>query len=197
MEEILHMKILFLNGSPRKNGHTVNLMKLIEKGIDPIHTIDWINTSDLTIKPCQSCLKCRPNNKCILPKDDGHIAWNKIRNADVLIIGSPTYYGNISGTLKILLDRNLTAFEIMEASALKKPIPLHKGKRAAVVTTCNSPYPISEFQTQGKGALQAMETVLKAGGYTIIGSIILDGAAFKNLISNSFIYIFLHGSVNC
>lgn len=176
------MKILFLNGSPRKNGYTLGLMKCIEKEIDSKHTVEWIHSYDLSMKPCLSCLQCRPNKECILPKDDGHNVWNKIRSADAIIIGSPTYFGNISGPLKILIDRNLTAFEEIAASGLEMPIPLHKGKKAIMVTTCNAPFPISQLPTQSKGALQAIEIVLKAGGYNILGSITLDGAASKNKI---------------
>lgn len=176
------MKILFLNGSPRKNGFTVNVMKYIEEGIESNHTVEWINAYDLKISACISCLKCRPNNQCILPKDDGHDLWHKIRSADAIIMGSPTYFGNISGPLKILIDRSLTAFEEIAASGLEMPVPLHKGKKAVMVTACNAPFPISELPNQSKGTLQAMETALNAGGYNIIGSIILDGAAAKNEI---------------
>jgi multimeric flavodoxin WrbA len=176
------MKILFLNGSPRKNGYTVGVMKYLEEGIDSIHTVEWVHAYDLNIKPCMSCLQCRPNKECILPKDDGHAVWHKIHSADAIIIGSPTYFGNISGPLKILIDRNLTAFEEIAANGLEMPTPLHKGKKAAMVTACNAPSPISQLPTQSKGTLQAMEVALKAGGYNIIGSITLDGAASKNEI---------------
>ncbi len=173
------MNILFLNGSPRKNGYTVQIMKCIEKGIDPKHTIKWINVYDLKVSPCLSCFKCRPNNECVLPEDDGHGVSKLIRSSDALIIGSPTYFGNISGSLKVLIDRCVTGFEEIAASGLKMPIPLHKGKKAAMVTACNSPAPISKLLNQSKGTLLAIETILKAGGYDIAGSIVLDGAASK------------------
>ena len=176
------MKILFLNGSPRKNGFTVGVMKCIEKGIGSEHTVEWLHAYDLNIKPCMSCLQCRPNKECILPKDDGHDAWHKIRSAHAIVIGSPTYFGNISGPLKILIDRNLTAFEEIAASGLEMPTPLHKGKKAIMVTACNAPSPISQLPTQSKGTLQAIEIVLKAGGYNILGSITIDGAASKKEI---------------
>ena len=120
------MKILFLNGSPRKNGYTLGVMKCIEKEIDSKHTVEWIHSYDLNMKPCLSCLECRPNKECILPKDDGHDVWNKIRSGDAIVIGSPTYFGNISGPLKILIERNLTAIEEIAASGLEMPLPLHK-----------------------------------------------------------------------
>ena len=164
------MKIVFVNGSPRKDGYTARLMECIEEGIDKNHAVEWIHTYDLNMKPCQACLGCRPNQECLLP-------------ADALVIGSPTYFGNISGPLKTLIDRSLTAFEEIAASGLEMPIPLHRGKKALMVTACNIPAPFSQQLSQSAGTLLAIKTVLDAGGYEIIGRIVLDGAAARKGIS--------------
>lgn len=174
------MNILLLNGSPRKDGYTVQIMKHIAAGAGPNHSVEWVHAYDLAMKPCQACLRCRPNGECSLPEDDGHTVWRKIRSSDALVIGSPTYFGNISGPLKALIDRSLTAFETLAASGLEMPVPTHSGQKAAMVTACNAPYPVSQLPNQSKGALQAMETALKAGGYDIIGSLVFDGAAANN-----------------
>jgi len=112
-----------------------------------------------------------------MPEDDGHHVARLIRNADALIIGSPTYFGNITGPLRTLIDRSLTAFEEIAASGLEMPTPSHKGKKAAMLTACNTPEPICNLPNQGAGALSAIETTLKAGGYDIVGRIIVSGAA--------------------
>lgn len=177
------MNILFINGSPRKNGYTVQLMKYIQAGVGSGHSVKWLHAYDLEIKPCQSCLQCRPDNECKLPTDDGHSVWHKIRWSDALIIGSPTYFGNISGPLKTLVDRSLTAFETIAANGLEMPVPFHTGQKAIMVTACNAPFPVSQLPNQSKGTLQAMETVLRGGGYEIIGSMVFDGAAAKKQIS--------------
>lgn len=171
------MNILFLNASPRRNGYTDAAMKCIKNNLDPNHTVKWVYINDLDMKPCQGCLKCRPNKACILPEDDGHRIARLIRNADALVIGSPTYFGNVTGPFRTLIDRSLTALEEIAASGLEMPIPLHIGKKAAMVTACNSPAPFSELPNQAAGALSAMRTTLHAGGYDIIGSILVDGAA--------------------
>lgn len=171
------MNILFLNASPRLNGYTAGTMRLIESHLDSKHIIQWININNLNIKPCQGCLQCRPDKSCILPHDDGHRIAKLIRNADALVIGSPTYFGNITGPFRTLIDRSLTALEDISSSGLEMPRPLHTGKRAAIVTACNSPSPFSELINQAAGALLAMQTTLTAGGYAIVGSIIVDGAA--------------------
>lgn len=177
------MNVLFLNGSPRKNGFTVQLMKYIQEGIGANHSVTWVHACDLDIKPCQSCWRCRPEGECKLPPDEGHAVWHSLRSSDALVIGSPTYFGNISGALKTLIDRSLTAFEAIAASGTEMPVPAHIGQKALMVTACNVPYPISQQPNHAAGALQAMETILKAGGYTITGEIVVDGAAAKKELS--------------
>lgn len=176
------MKIVFINGSPRKNGYTVQLMKLIEATLSHGHDVQWLHADELKMKSCQSCLRCRPDGICKLPKDDGHIAWQKIREAQALVMGSPTYFGNVSGPLKTLIDRSLTAFETISASGTEMPQPLHRGQKAIMVTACNAPQPFCRMPNQSAGTLQAMETVLNAGGYQILGSLVFDGAAAKGVI---------------
>ncbi|MGL5437376.1 MAG: flavodoxin family protein [Lachnospiraceae bacterium] len=171
------MKILFLNASPRAKSYTAAAMRLIKENISSEHTVEWVDINSLNIKPCVSCLKCRPNSECILPPDDGHRIAKMIYNADALIMGSPTYFGNITGPLKTLIDRSLTAFEEIAANGLEMPVPIHKGHKAALITACNIPAPMSSLPTQGAGALSAMQVAITAGGYDLVGSIIIDGAA--------------------
>lgn len=171
------MKILFINASPRKTGFSTQVLKEIYNRINSAYETIWFDINNLNIRPCQGCLQCRPNKECILPKDDGHRIAKSIKNADVLILGSPTYFGNITGPLRTLIDRSLTAFEEIDASGLEIPTPLHTGKKAVIVTACNMPFPGSELPNHGAGALFAMETTINAGGYDLVGKIMVDGAA--------------------
>lgn len=59
------------------------------------------------------------------------------------------------------------------------PVPSHTGQKAIMVTACNTPFPACQLPNLSKVTLQAMETVLRAGGYEIIGSVEFDGAAAK------------------
>lgn len=171
------MNILFLNASPRKESWTAAAMRVIAEYIGSGHTVEWIDVNSLSLKPCVSCLKCRPDRECVLPPDDGHRIAAKIRRADALVIGSPTYFGNITGPLKTLIDRSLTAFEEIAASGLEMPVPLHRGKKAAILTSCGIPAPMSASPDHGGGALRAMEVAVNAGGYQLAARIIIDGAA--------------------
>ena len=83
----------------------------------------------------------------------------------------------VAGPLKTLIYRSLTAFEEIAANGLEMPTPIHKGQKAAIITACNIPAPMSSLPTQGAGALSAMQVAINAGGYDLVGSIMIDGAA--------------------
>jgi multimeric flavodoxin WrbA len=174
------MNILILNGSPRKNGNTVKILRQIEDGIAKEHSVVWIDVIDLTIKPCIGCLRCRPNQECVLAKDDAYIVRQKINEADMLVIGTPTYWGNMSGPLKNLFDRSVTLFEDFSKGRFAKPG--QKGKRAIIVTACGAPWPFNQLSSQGRGTIRSIKTVLHSGGYRISGIINYGGTALRREI---------------
>lgn len=162
------MNVLIMNASPRKKGVTSTLLAEVEATISPTHNTEVVQIQKLSIKPCIGCLKCRPDKTCILPRDDGHILAEKIREADLLIIGSPVYWGNMPGTLKIFFDRNVPLFEYCEAKAIKYiPKPQLKGKRAILIVSGGSPFPFSLLPSQSRGTIRSLKTVLKSGGVKI------------------------------
>lgn len=162
------MKVLFINGSPRRSGVTATILSAIRDNISSDHSIEWFDVYTLKIKSCYGCLKCRPNKKCILPYDDSHLLSDKIKQADILIIGSPTYWGNIPGPLKTLFDRLVTTFEYVELKKpIKIPIPQLKGKRAVIVVASAAPFLYNQKFSQSRGAIMALKTILKSGGVKI------------------------------
>ncbi|MEN6327294.1 MAG: flavodoxin family protein [Syntrophomonas sp.] len=176
------MKILFLNGSPRKNGTVANLLKMVADGISPKHEVEWINVYELKMKPCVACMKCRPDQECILPQDDAHIVGRKIRDADGLIIGTPTHWGNMSAQLKLLFDRNVPVF--MGENPNGMPIPRQKGKPAVIVTACSTPWPFNFIAAESRGAIRAVNEVLHYGGYRLLGRIVKPGTKTSPAISD-------------
>ena len=168
------MKTLVINGSPKKNGTISILLKNIVSGIPQQENIEWVNVYDLNIKPCVGCMKCRQDGKCCLPKDDGHTIGEKIKNADNLIIGTPTYWGDMSSQLKVLLERNVPVFIGKNKRGL--PIPMQKGKKAIIATSCTTPYPFNFILPESRGAINSVKKVLKYGGYKITGTITKPGS---------------------
>jgi NAD(P)H-dependent FMN reductase len=165
------MKILILNGSPKKKGKVAGLLSAVAGGVDGREDVERIDVYDLSIRPCISCMKCRPDRPCALPRDDAHAVAEKIAAADVLVVGTPTYWGNMSAPLKALFDRIVTTLEHIETRGL--PRPLHKGKRAIVVTASSSPWPFNLLSSHARGAISSVSLILKAAGFRIAGVVML------------------------
>ena len=175
------MNILILNGSPIKKGTVAKLLKGIASGIDGKHTVEWIDIYDGKMRPCIACMKCRPDEECVLPEDDAHIVGRKIKDAEGLIVGTPTHWGNMSAQLKLLFDRNVPVFMGEKSNGF--PIPRQKGKPAAIVTACTTPWPFNFIAAESRGAVKAVREVLHYGGYKILGKIAKPGTKNQPQIS--------------
>ena len=178
------MKILILNASPRPKGLISQMLAIIasqckEQGWE----VENIIVHKLTIRPCIGCMKCRAVGDCNLPADDGHATLQKITECDVLIIGSPCYWGNIPGYLKMLFDRMV--YGMMSESRQGIPQALHKGKQALIVTTCTTPWPFNQWFNQTTGVVKALNEILKWSGFQLKGTIQRGGTKQHPLLSES------------
>lgn len=106
------MKTVLLNGSPRKNWNTHKLLLSAEKGAkDAGSETELIHLFDLNYTDCRSCFACklkgnRTNGVCAIG-DDLRPVLEKIHEANVVIIGSPFYYGNLTGETVSVINRML------------------------------------------------------------------------------------------
>ena len=108
-----------------------------------------------------------------LPEDDAHRVAEAIRTADALVIGSPCYWGNMNGALKVLFDRSVHVMMGEKESGM--PVALHKGQRAVLVATCNTIYPFSVLFNQTRGVFRALREILRWSGYRIVGTAAKSG----------------------
>lgn len=99
------MNILAISGSPRGGGNTDILVKKVLEGIG-CEDHEIIRLNDLDYKGCQGCGLCRKEGAtgCV-QDDDMQALYEKIISADVIIIGSPIYYGYLTGQTKCFIDR--------------------------------------------------------------------------------------------
>jgi multimeric flavodoxin WrbA len=102
------MKAIAINGSPRTGGNTEILLK---KVLEPLEAAGW-NTEYAKIggepvRGCVACFQCfeRRNKRCAVEKDAMNEYLEKIYAADAVILGSPTYFTDVSAEMKALLDR--------------------------------------------------------------------------------------------
>lgn len=102
------MKVIAINGSPRKNGNTSLALKVMTQELER-HGIETetIQIGHLDIHGCIACGYCSTSekNRCVFNKDVVNEVSAKMREADGFILGSPTYYAGIAGAMKAFLDR--------------------------------------------------------------------------------------------
>jgi multimeric flavodoxin WrbA len=102
------MKVVAFNGSPRKNGNTAALINTVfaELEKEGIET-KLVQLGGENIHGCRACYKCFQNRdgKCAFGDDILNSCVAEMASAGGIIIGSPTYYSNVSSETKALIDR--------------------------------------------------------------------------------------------
>ena len=102
------MKVIAFNGSPRKKGNTHILLKEVLKPIEKegIET-EMIQIANKPIRGCIACYKCvkKKNSKCAIDNDIVNDCIAKMIEADAIIIGSPSYFADMTAETKALIDR--------------------------------------------------------------------------------------------
>ena len=102
------MKVIAINGSARKDANTAILIKEVFKELEAegIET-KMVQLSGKKIHGCAACYKCFENKdrQCAF-KDDLNPIPEKMVEADGIILGSPTYFADVSAETKALIDRS-------------------------------------------------------------------------------------------
>ncbi len=99
------MKVLMLNGSPRKNGNTSIALHEMEQIFlaEGIET-EIVQIGNKDIRGCIACNSCAKNGKCVFNDIVNDLA-PKFEEADGLVVASPVYYASANATLIAALDR--------------------------------------------------------------------------------------------
>lgn len=121
------MNVLGISGSMRKNGNTAQLVTTIldrvrEAGIET----EFLSLADMEIRPCTGCEACKDAKWCVTEDDDWSSVAEKMINCEVLVLGAPTYYYDINGQTKNLIDRTYSLYHDRRLA----------GRRAVAVTVC-------------------------------------------------------------
>lgn len=99
------MKIIILNGSPRKHGSTAYILHRMEDILkDKNAEVSYYDLYEEKIEPCRGCCGCYKTGHCFIPDSADRLSL-EIAEADGIIVGSPTYASNVSGILKNFIDR--------------------------------------------------------------------------------------------
>ena len=161
--------ILIINGSPRPRGNISRLLECMKDEADKAGCrVTYVRTSALHIKPCTGCMQCRKDGRCRLPHDDSVEVLKAINECDVMVIGSPCYWGNIPGELKILFDR--IVYGLMRTNGKGVPEPLQKGKQAVFISTCSTPFPFNILFKQSRGTIRALKEIFRWSGFRVVAT---------------------------
>lgn len=113
------MKVLAINGSPRKNWNTAALIDSALKGAAQAGAeTELIHLYDLNFKGCVSCFACKlkggKSYGCCALKDDLTPVLKKIKDSTALILGSPIYFGCVTGEMRSFLERLLFPYLVYD-----------------------------------------------------------------------------------
>jgi multimeric flavodoxin WrbA len=109
------MKVLAVNGSPRKTWNTAMLIgKALEGAASEGADTELVHLYDLDFKGCTSCFACKLKNgksygRCAVC-DDLTPVLEQIGETDVLILGSPIYFGTVTGEMHSFMERLLSPY---------------------------------------------------------------------------------------
>ena len=100
------MKVLAINGSARKDGNTAILINTVlkELNIAGIET-EMIQLAGNVIEPCKACWACGGQGNCVHRNDSFREVFEKMKEADGILLGSPVYSANVSANMQALLER--------------------------------------------------------------------------------------------
>ena len=100
------MKVIAINSSARKNGNTSILIDTVfeELNKEGIET-EMIQLAGQVIEPCKDCWACGGRKNCVHKKDQFQELFEKMKEADGIILGSPVYSANVSSTMQAILER--------------------------------------------------------------------------------------------
>jgi multimeric flavodoxin WrbA len=102
------MKAIAINGSPRPGGNTEIMLK---KVLEPLEAAGWSTEyrqiGGKPVRGCTACFKCveKKNGRCVIESDVVNEYLELMYAADAIILGSPTYFADVTAELKALIDR--------------------------------------------------------------------------------------------
>ncbi len=100
-------QIVILNGSPRKRGNTSALVEAFTQGAQGAgHTVTTFHLDSMNLHGCKGCCCGDSGRECpCVQKDDMAAIYPAVKGCDVLVLASPLYYWNLSGQLRMAVDR--------------------------------------------------------------------------------------------
>ena len=100
------MKVLAINGSPKQNGNTATMLREVLSVCETAgHQVELYQAGGRPVRGCRACGGCGTHiGRCAID-DWVNEAYGKMAGADAIVLGSPTYFGDLTPEIKALIDR--------------------------------------------------------------------------------------------
>jgi len=188
------MKVLLINGSPRKQGNTFRALSEIA---DQLHKLDIdseiIQLGTKPVRGCIACCKCAENGngRCVFDDDLCNRVTETMRSCDALIVGTPVYYGQPNGSVLALMQRMFySAGEAFKGKPAAGVAVCRRGGATAALQTLNMPFQIlhmpivtSQYWNIVYGRAEG-EAALDAEGMQTMRSLALNMARILRATAN-------------
>ncbi len=166
--ENMTKKIVIIEGSPRVNGNSDILAREFAKGAQEAgHEVETIAVRSLKLEPCMSCFACVKTHECFR-KDQMTEVLQKLVDADVIVLATPTFFYSVTGQMKVFIDRTFPRF-----------MDIKNKEFYCMITAADDNSLLEPVMTTLKGFVDCCE------GSTIKGKVYGGGYGVKGAIENS------------
>ncbi|MGI5958960.1 MAG: flavodoxin family protein [Massiliimalia sp.] len=160
------MKTLVFFGSARLKGHTKAMLDLFLENLDgEKEIIDAYRLEN--VAPCKDCRFCWHKKGCSI-KDGMQDIYQKVEEADNIVLASPMYFHSISGKLKTVIDR----LQVYWAGHVRNDMPDHFVKKGAILMVGGAP----SFPNQFLGGELVLKNLLNDLSTECLGEVCLDNS---------------------
>ena len=98
------MKVLLLNAGAKNSGATGAILQTVRNALPRNAEAELLCLGDCDLRFCRGCKRCYADGDCF-QRDDVRVILEKMEAAEVLVIASPSYWGDIPGQFKVFIDR--------------------------------------------------------------------------------------------
>jgi len=159
------MKAICIIGSPRQDGSTAFVVDRIVDGMEVAGAqVRRFSLGQLSINYCQGCRECEISQRCT-QRDDMDRLLEGILESDIVLLASPSYWGDVTGQMKVFIDRSLP---LCNAKTGGTPVP--KGKIGVAVAIR-----AGQSQAENQHIVDTFEHYFGHLGIEMVGSLTVEG----------------------
>ena len=168
------MQTVILFGSPRKEGNTIQLARVVTDTLRARGgNVRMLYLNDMNIRPCQGCLACLKEGVCKI-NDDMKDIRKYVHESDLIVYASPVYWFGPTGQLKIVMDRSIAFMDEEYNSRIK-------GKKAITLMTF-----ADETMDTCQPALDMFRKTFELLGITWAGNVEAPGCLEKGSVKEEY-----------